>query len=179
MAEIIDIDCFKGAHKLSKNCYTESDLQDYIDTQEDYYLCMLLGKDLRDLFVADLVNGVPQTPIYQTIFEKMCVNQSCCTCHEACDCSYYSYGMKYMVTGLVYSQYILLDQYVHTIGGTVSMETSVSKNISFDNLARASDMRWNEAAESWKAIREYIMQNSTDYPDYKGCDLKYSLRDFI
>ena len=179
MAEIVTIECFKGSHKLSKNCFTEADLQAFIDENEDYFLCMLLGQELKQLFEADLLNGVPQTPIYQAIYEKLCIDNNCCGCSDVCKCNYYSYGMKYMLTGLLYSQYILTDQYTHILGGTVSSMTEVSSKLSYENLSRASDMRWNESVESWKTIQEYIRRNKTDYPTYKGCNQKYSFKDVV
>ena len=81
---------------IPTNKHTEADLQVFIDYWETEYLEVMLGCDLFNLFVADLVAGVPQTQIYIDIYEKFCIDEP--------DCGYKnkSEGMVKMIQKFVY-----------------------------------------------------------------------------
>jgi hypothetical protein len=145
---------FVGKWKLAKS---NNDLIDeYIDEYEESYLIELLGKELSDLFVADLVGGVPQTQIYIDIFNPFSleINQAIAT----------SKGIKKMLLGLVYFQYVRDNRVKQTMNGAVEQETEVAAKSDNTFLYQYQ----NDAVRTYQAIQIYINDNLDLYPTFKG-----------
>ena len=70
MGILIDTDDFQGKWCIAVDDYSEDHLNDYIDTFEKKLLVSLLGVELFDLFQADLVDQVPQTARFVSIFNE-------------------------------------------------------------------------------------------------------------
>lgn len=176
MANLIQISDFEGFYNISRSAADRRDLQIYIDRNEDYYLCELLGNTLKDLFISDLTGNVgemvPQTQIYLDIYNPFCL--------EDCFCGVYrSRGMKSVLLGLIYADYIVDQLHQNTITGVVRSDNENSNVLSNDNVQRIADKRINDSVESWKAIKKYICNNMGSYPDYRGIDKSYSFLDII
>lgn len=164
---------FTGFYAISQNKFDKDALQAYIDQYEKDYLQDLLGCELYDIFIADLdVNGVPQTVIYQTIYNELCVDESLYTC--TCDKVKRSSGIKQMLKGFIYYHYIRDQRLKNTISGTIVNDNENSVQASTNELITLIHRRYNDSINSYKAIQSYIDYNFSTYPDYKG-----SCKDYI
>ena len=172
MASIVNIDCFKGYYDLSTNKYSLVDLQSYIDQYEEYYLCKLLGNELRDLLLLDLLDGVPQDPEYLEWFNPFCKEDTCCgSCYEI-----QSQGVKKMLTGFIYYHFLKDDNYRHTITGGVVSKNENSEVLSPWNIVRVADQRYNDSVISFNAIRKCFLDNSCCK---NICEMKLKFGDLI
>lgn len=154
---------FVGKYELTLTQYNTSLIDSYITKYEKYYLTKMLGKALYDLFIADLVSGVPQTAIYQTIFNPLYVDTFVNGESE-------SKGIKEMLLGFIYYHYTLDSQQKQTSTGVVNPKNENSDSV---NLNSISISRFNDNVESYKTIQSYIQEHSSDYPTFNGKDLKY------
>ena len=162
---------------LGKRNNDEAQLQRYVDKYEEIYLQDLLGIDLYNLFIADLVLGVPQTQIYIDIYQKFAYDNLTLTSY-----SYYEYYHKYkgivrslgmveMLVALIYSQYLKDQKYPNTIQGNIQSMAENGEQVSFNQMGWY--IRQNEGLDSYNAIQQYICDNSENYPEYNGQLKKY------
>lgn len=153
---------FVGKYELTLTQYNTALIDSYIAKYEKEYLIKLLGKSLYDLFIADLVSGVPQTTIYEAIFEPLYIDLFCGFSE--------SNGIKEMLIGFIYYHYTLDTQQQQTSVGVTAPKSENSEGV---NLNSISISRYNDNVQSYKTIQRYIQQNSSDYPTFNGKDLKY------
>lgn len=164
MSNIIQISNFgSGRNSIAVNTYQEATLQDYIDKWERNYLLELLGGELYDLFIADLVGGIPQTArfvaIYDEFYETIYGEQM------------NSEGMIEMLKGLIYFEYV-------RDGFNTQMTTGIKKskgeNTDFVNM-QGHDLytRFNNAGETFEAIRAKLCNESDTYPEYDGKQFEF------
>jgi len=161
MANILAPDDFgSGEYKVPQNCFDQ--IQPYIDKYEKHYLLRLLGADLYDLFIADLVSGVPQDAIYLSIFDEFRVDET--------GCIRISEGMKILLIQFCYF-HIIRDLGVKKgIGGVGKYKDEVATTgYNGFNIAEA----YNEGVDNWFNIQWFICENSTDYPDFNGESIRY------
>jgi hypothetical protein len=162
MANILIPDDFgSGEYKVPQNCFDS--IQSYIDKYEKHYLLRLLGADLYDLFVADLVNGVPVDPIYLAIFNEFRIDET--------GCIRISEGIKEMLLQFCYF-HIIRDLGVKKgIGGVGTYQDEVA-NTGYNgfNIVEA----YNEGVDNWLNIQWFICENDADYPEYNGEHIRYA-----
>lgn len=168
MSLIINRECFTGFHLLQSNCYGYSKLQAYMDRYEEHYLKLLLGSELYPLFINDLLNGVPQDTEYLELFNPFCETVSNCHCNNE---EIISKGIKDMITGFVYYNFVHGNQMKQTPVGTTVKKTHNSINVDFLNNERDAEDRWNEAVGTFKAIRSKLGFCEIKEIDYKFLDL--------
>jgi hypothetical protein len=154
---------FVGKYELTLSDFTEPLIDTYITKYEKHYLVKMLGKTLYDLFIANLVNGVPTSAIYLTIFNPLYVDSYINSESE-------SNGIKEMLLGFIYYHYTLDAQQMQTSTGVTSPKGENSEGV---NLNSITISRFNENVQSYKTIQSYIQQNSSDYPTFNGKELKY------
>lgn len=150
---IIDED-FIGKWDLAKN--NNDNIEEYIEEYEEQYLIELLGKELFDLFEADLIDKVPQTQIYIDIFAPFT--------EEINQFSVSSKGMKKMLLGLIYFQYVRDNRIKQTMSGAVEQQTEVS--VKSDNTFIYQ--RYNDGVRTYQAIQMFINDNLDIYPTFNG-----------
>jgi hypothetical protein len=149
----------KGKYELHKGMYEQQKINGYIDKYERIYLVQLLGVDTYNAFVADLVAGVPQSPQWLAIYNAFVYDEQYCGV-------VISDGMVEMVKGFIYFEY-LKDQINQTwVSGVVSPSGENSTNVS--TLNQQIYTRYNDAVRIYKAIQQYICDNSGTYPNYNG-----------
>lgn len=166
MANILSISDFEsGLNKVNYNSYQSSNLQWYIDKYERHYLLVLLGVDLYDLFIADLSGGVPTSAIYTSIFEPIQV--------QIDDDNLVNRGMKEMLTGFIYFHYVRDNMTLQATTGSKKVEGDNTRNITA--ISANIGLRFNDSVDDYHVIQEYIERNDSDYPDYNGQKLDYSL----
>jgi len=144
---------------IATTVHTESDLQDYIDKYEVDYLQDLLGCELYGLFIADLVNGVPQTQIYIDIYNKFCIDDDCG--HQRV-----SEGMITMLEKFIFFEYVRDQKVKNTNTGNVVSQAEASRETMFPE-SRLYTI-YNEGIKSYCNIQWYICENLTDYPTFEG-----------
>lgn len=150
-----------GCYKLPSNDLTYKDIESVIECNEESILCDLLGKELYDLFIADLdgTTNLPQTDrfikIYNKFFEKIndCLSLS-------------SKGVPEMLKAFVFFSYIRDNNTHNTLIGAQGVNADNSQLMA---LNRTKSVRaYNEGVETYKAIQSYISNNKDVYPEYEG-----------
>lgn len=154
---------FVGKFELSINQYTTDKIDAYIERYEPYYLTMLLGKELKDLFISDLdVNNVPQTTKYQTIYNALSIDLD--------NKIIFSYGIKEMLLGFIYYHYCKDETIKQTPVGSVKPNTENSTNV---GTSLYTTNRYNESVDCLIAIQTYILENESDYTTFNGQRVKF------
>ena len=154
----------KGKYELHSGIYEQAKIQAYIDKYEKIYLQKLMGIDLFNLFVADLDQGVPLSPLYLSLFDPIEYDR------DLCGEIVVSEGMIEMIKGIVYFQYLKDQTNQVWVSGSVRPSGENSENVSTLNMMIYT--RYNEAIKSYKAIQTYICDNLTDYTEFNGKSLK-------
>ncbi len=151
---------FIGEYKVPKTLYSEID--QFIEDYEKSFLQRMLGVELYNLFVADLVDGVPQNQIYLNIFEPLA--------YDLNNIVYQSEGIKRMLVELIYYYYTVSVQTYNTDTGTMSTESEVSTKASYKNNIIVA---YNKAVANAHVIQQYIFDNKEDYPTQNLQKIEY------
>ncbi len=149
-----------GKFELHTGAYDVARLQYYIDKYEKRYLTELLGVDLYNEFEADVTlgGGTPTEPRFIEIFEPLQVDYNWTIL--------YSDGMVEMLKGFIYYEYIK-DQISQMT--PIGMVTPSGENSRDSNsLYYQMYTRYNDAVRMYKAIQEFITNNSSDYDEFNG-----------
>jgi hypothetical protein len=149
-----------GKFELHTGTYEVDRLQYYIDKYEQRYLVEMLGADLYAEFEADVTlgGGVPTEQRFIKIFEPLQVDYSWTIL--------YSDGMHEMLKGFIYYEYIKDQISQMTPIGMVSPSGENSRD--GNSLYQQMYTRYNDAVRMYKAIQEYITNNSGDYSEFNG-----------
>lgn len=156
MAILIQTSDFTGKYSIAQNSFTP--LQSYINKYEKEYLVDLLGVELYDLFAADVTSYAPVTPIYQSIYNPFKQDYN--------KCIVYSVGMKEMLLGFIYFEYMRDQKIKNTITGAVVNANENARESGFSEFNLFS--KYNEGIHTYEAIQWFINENKTDYPTYNG-----------
>jgi hypothetical protein len=169
---IIKTTDFVGFQGLAQSINTTPVLQAYIDLYEKRYLMWLLGETLGNLFIADLVNGVPQTQRFIDLFnsfDKQNTFDNWNFCWDY-DCNYqnrkgmrHSDGIKQILLNCVFYHYVTDTDAQHTQSSVQQSQSDTSKNA---DAWRFGERRFNTGLDSWEDIRWFILINKTIYPEY-------------
>jgi len=167
MIDIVLKDDFVGRWNVSMNKLGETDFEDYIQSYSNEILLDLLGKELFDLFIADLttdISGhqVPQTPIYIDIFNPIDIvtNNLCCTNKAQ------SFGIVDMLKCMIRFYWLRDMKYKQTISGTSVMDSENS--VVIKSIHYGLTKQFNRGIESYQIIQCYIEKNSLSYPTFEG-----------
>ncbi len=156
MGLLIVADDFVGKWDLAKS--NDDKIDEYIAEYEEMYLIELLGKELFDLFKADVSSTTlkPVTPIYLTLYNSFTekINELVFT----------SEGLKKMLLGLIFFQYVRDNRIKQTMNGAIEIQTEVSTFSESTFLFQ----RQNQAVQTYNAIQQYILDNKLDYPTFYG-----------
>jgi len=156
MGLLINEDDF--ASLIATDVYTTDELTLAIAEYEKPLLYELLGIELYDLFVADLVNKVPQTAKYLTIYNAFVKTID--------DKIVMSDGMKKMLVKWVRFHYVRQQPQTNTIQGNTEVEGNLNKpsKMSYTSLV----IQYNQMIETFKAIQTYIESvKDADYPTFQ------------
>lgn len=159
MGILIDREDFVGKHKLTKTI--DSSLESCITDHESSYLIKLLGLELYNLFIADLTSQVPVTQRFLDIFNKIEIQEPCLMINT---------GMKNMLLGFLWFEYARENKYIHTGTGVQHASTNDSETPDFTN--ELAYKQYNDAVRGYKVIQQYILKNSSTYPEFKGINLE-------
>ena len=165
MGLIVNKADFIGTFKLSQSIADEIDA--YIDQYETSYLVKLLGVELYKAFKADYDSapaGEPTAQIYKDIFDPILEDVGSWVLE--------SKGIKFILLGFIWFEYVRIEKYKHTGVGAVEMRTELADNANWQNGFIYK--RYNESVKSVGAVQYYICDNSGDYPDYNGQKMELS-----
>jgi hypothetical protein len=150
---ILDTD-FTGKWKLALGNNDEVDA--YISIYEEKFLIELLGKELYLLFAAVVTNQAVAAGIYKTIYDPFSLKIN--------GCIVTSEGMKKMLLGLLYFEYVRDNKVKQSMNGAVEQQTEVSAFT--DNTLLY--VKYNEAVKTYTAIQAYIYDQLAVYPTFEG-----------
>ena len=153
----------KGKFELHHGMYEQAKIQAYIDKYERQYLVKLLGVELFNQFIGDLVAGVPQTAKYTKIYSPFEYDNANCNINI-------SEGMTDMIKGFVYYQYLKDATNTVAVSGNVRPLGENSENVS--TLNSMIYTRYNDSVRTFKAIQYYMCDYSSDYLKYNGISIR-------
>jgi hypothetical protein len=154
---------FIGEYQIAGGKYQNDNIQAYIDEYEIIYLKNLLGCELFELFNADLLNYIPQDPIYSVLYNPICVDLKN-YCYDKKQIR--SDGMVKMLKGFIYFMYIRDNKTPNTHTGNTQAENEVSEVVSFRKMGLP--YRFNDAVRNYQNIQLFIDENRTNYPTFNG-----------
>jgi len=158
----------------TKLCGSVQELQAYIDRYEKTYLIDLLGCELSELFIADLVDGVPVTPIYQNIYNEICVDLS-----KGFDIFYYGHcgckpkriisrGIKSMLQAFIFFEYMRDQPNAKGLTGVNKQKAENSEMVPFGKWGISA--YYNEGIKDFQNIQYYIHENEENYNSFNGIE---------
>ena len=164
MGILISASDFTGENKIATDVFTDAELDTFITIYEAKLLYELLGIELYDLFIADLVAGVPQTPKYVTIYDAFV--------KEIDDEMITSDGMKVMLVKWVFFHYVRTQPQTNTIQGNTEAMGTINQPSAMSYTSLCID--YNKMISTFKAIQSYIESvKDADYPTFKGVYKNY------
>jgi hypothetical protein len=165
MSAIVQPSDFVGKHAISTDMFTNQNFVLAINEIETNWLNKLLGTSLATLFLADLLNGVPQSARFLAIYNAIVLSDECID-------ESYSSGMKDLFKGIVYYTWQKKNPLQSTTIGQVNTVATNSAKPSFTSSIVVSI--YNEAINNYKVIQSYIKRNSSTYPEFNGINENYS-----
>lgn len=164
MSTYLTPDDFVGEYAIAQGFADEgAKIQEYIDTYERQYLIRLLGAELYDIFNTGYANAeADYVKLYEVLYfdsELLCR-------------PFISEGMEIMLKGFVYSHFRKQDLGVATTNGQVEMKPEGGK-LAKDEYSNIIAL-YNKSVKTSCAIRQYILENLTTYPTYKGVELQFT-----
>lgn len=147
---------FVGKYKISQNTYT--DIDSYISKYEEPYLIDLLGVELFDLFKAQVSSQVVAAGIYKDLYDPIREDDD--------SCIRISEGMKEMLLGFIFFEYMRDQKYKPTPSGKVTGQSELNRETSFEENNIYG--RYNISIKSYETIQWYINENIDIYPTYNG-----------
>lgn len=150
------IEDYRGYFSLAKNKHRDEDIQAYIDRFEVECLRELLQCEY-DSFIADLVDGLPQTPKWLDIYNPF---YECLHCEDIS-----SRGLLDMIKCFVFYRYSLESHVMNTISGNVRTKSSSSTDL-WSQFSRDSII-YNQYVDTFNAIMKKMKNSDEEY------DLRY------
>ena len=153
---LVDKDDFTGELSIAVNQYNSEALDEIIaDANQEKYIKMLLGAELGDLFIADLVAGEPQTARFIDLNSPKTFELNGCVIHFD--------GIKKDVLRALYFDWTSQQAVLNLSSGN---STVMSEAATPDNHMK-STLTWNRIVSDNDALSCYIKQNSATYSEYK------------
>lgn len=166
MGILISSSDFVGKYAIPQDSF--SDLDGFIDELEERYLIDLMGFDFYTAFVASMT-GSPSLPIapYIIIYNKLFVDQNCYSIR--------SEGMKKMLIGFMYFEYMRSDKFKATTQGIVVNASDTSKPAPYGPIYKY----YNDSVATYQAIQRYIYSHQSDFtPKFAGTEKGYAISIF-
>lgn len=160
-----------GEYQIAQTAEDTALLQTYIDKHETSLIRRILGKELGDLFIANIADGSGRYyDIKQPFFEQ----------EDGDGYVYESKGMKDALMGLIYCLFVSENQVRHTQSGVTLQSSEVSSTLSPENAALKGDYAWNDGVTSIQAIQWYCgVEHSDVYTEYAGTFFRYKFNQLL
>lgn len=169
-AVLVTLADFTGILGIAKSIVTNPELQNYIDTNEGAYIRKILGVELGNLFIADLANP-SQADRFAALEDAFQVQDSCGHIYE-------SRGLVFILTSMLYFDYVYDTQVRHSQSGTTKSDAETAKTSSTQGAFAKAAKRWNDALADIEAIQyRCTTELPATYPEFKGISItpQYSL----
>lgn len=185
---LISASDFAGIYKISQQSSTTTELNDFIEQMEPEYLAELFGAELSVLFLADINAGVPTTERFLNVYNAFILDGqssgSLSTFYVGSPFNPYfpggdpreqntiqqSFGMKDMLTGLTYFEFMKDGAVQAGPSGLSSPDTMTSTKPGSGGRSQKLSEKYNRAIKSYQAIQWYMTAgpNASDYSEFKG-----------
>jgi len=182
MSKFVQIEDFTGQYNIPKDKFTKLEFQEYIDKYEVLYLQNLLGCEMYEDFNTDFVIPTgPTQPKYISIWESFCKDNKIISydywdgfCYS-CPRQVISQGMKEMLLGFLYWEYIGDSKVKADIGGIYKNQQANGEEASFGGSKVYKN--YNESISTYCSIQWCICRNpdSYDYDLYNGIKKEVSI----
>lgn len=167
MGILISSSDFVGKYAIPQDSF--SDLDGFIDELEERFLIDLLGFDFFTAFQANLT-GTPPVPAsanYLKIYNKLYVDSGCISIR--------SEGMKKMLLGIIFWEYMRQVKFKATTQGVVVNAADTSKSTPYGYLYKY----YNDAISTYHAIQHYICLNPNEFTvPFNGTEKDYAISIF-
>jgi len=151
-----------GKLQISTTCYTDGTLQLCIDQTEEKTLQDLLGCELYALFIADWdapIAGEFSEQRFIDIYNPFCEDGNICNIKR-------SEGVKSMLMNYIFFEYMRVQAFNNRTTGMNKTKSENSERADFNEYGL--DAMYNTGVLTFEAIRWYICENSSTYPEYEG-----------
>lgn len=160
-----------GKYKIAQDNFSQATLTAYITKFEKRYLQDLMGIELYNLFVADLVANIPQTQRFEDIYNEFAEDDDGLVSGLSGMASsgnkiVRSEGIKEMLKGFIFFEYNRDLPVKNTMTGNVQEDNENSKVLT--SLKAGITEKYNEAIATYKAIQWKLEDESATYPEYNG-----------
>ena len=161
----VTVDSFVGRYQIPQPFNGDVTLQEYIDHYSNYYFNNLFGAELYQEYLTGIGTSDPiytklrdpfaeDIQLYDDIDERFC-NQVLI-----------SEGVDKMLICLIYAHYQREDLPTPTAGGNITINPSGGE-LENDDRTNVFNI-YNQGINTYQAIQQYIVENRTDYPNFKG-----------
>ena len=162
---ILTFDSFTGRYVVAKNTYVNGTITEIIAKFERPYLNKVLGVDLAQILVDDIVVNAPTDPDLLELFEPFSMQDQCT--HEI----YESLGIVNMLKGFIYYQINSERKEEPSMnGGNVEPDNENSIKTLGDKMFDF----YNEAVRTAMAIQYKCMVEREKYPTFRGVKINYA-----
>lgn len=158
---------FVGKFEIHQGIYDTANINAYIQKYELRYLVEMLGVELYNLYYADAntnPNKIPADPLFLYIYNPFQYQNGM---------DYwtllYSYGIKEMLLGFIYFEFMKDFITASTLAGVVTQKSENS-----EGAITTIYGKYNDAVKTYKAIQTYILHNSGSYPKFRGQAKQYA-----
>lgn len=159
MPILLNVSDFADRYNVAKTTPDTQVIQSFIDLYEKSYIYQVLGVDLGDTVIAYLANPTPADPVLDKIINALAWQDRCGTLYE-------SQGLKNILLGFVYWHYVTESHVQPSATGGVAIQKVETATQSF--LSPEVTNKYNDSARWAKAVQYYCLENSGDYPTFKG-----------
>ena len=170
---ILQLSDFKeGKFKIPQtNNLCSNQLQEYINRYEERYLIDLLGCELSELFITDLVDGIPTDILYTNLFNpiKIDIDKGFSQSIGLCYCNprrIVSRGIKSMLQGFIFFEYMRDFPNQRDLTGVNRVDSENTTYTEFSSWGLSQF--YNESVEDYHNIQYYIHKNQYEYEDFNG-----------
>ena len=171
---LLELSDFNLYNRLAQSEDVDPVIEDYITRFEATFIKRILGVELGELFITDIQGEDSDSAAieerFQTILDPF-------TKQDGCNQIYDSKGMKDILAGMVYYEYVIDTQAKHTQSGVVNGDAEVSNILSPINAGRFAEQKWNAIMPSIHAIQWWCgVEDEANYSEYAGTYIraKYS-----
>lgn len=155
---ILATDFTSGKYTIAQGAPNAGQLDACITKYESKYLADLMGVELYTLFAATVSSHVPVGARYLNIFNPFQ--------EQPYDCIIRSEGMKEMLKGFIYWEFVRDQPVKNTMNGNVIPQLENNEHAGPDAIYA----RYNEAIKTYRAIQWYCIEHDDVYPEFKGID---------
>lgn len=160
MAKIVQISDFTGDYAITMNSFSGAHLNRFVDTYEVNYLRDLLGVSLSTALLADIATPftAPTDTNLAYIFNPFQ--------YDKYSEQVVSGGIKQMLIGFIFFEYVRFQNIQNTITGNVKAENEVSTPAMWGQTNIYHN--YNKSIDTYKAIQYHISLNEADYSTFNG-----------